>query len=253
MALGLLSLAITLTAADVPAGKDTRCYEMRTYYAAPGRLDALQARFRDHTCKLFAKHGMVNIGYWIPLENPDNKLIYILAFPSREEREKMWKAFGADPDWAAARKASEADGKIVAKAESVFLQATDFSPEIKPSGDATPRTFELRTYKCTPNNLPNLLARFRDHTVKLFEKHGITNVGYWTPMDKNKCADDTLIYILAHQSKEAAAESFKNFRADPEWVKVKAASEQAAGGSLTQASNGVVSVFMKATDFSTLK
>src|SRR5262245_47636754 len=89
---------------------DARVYEIRIYYAAPAKLEALQARFRDHTMKLFEKHGMVNIGYWVPLENTDNKLIYILAYPNREAREKSWKGFMADPDWQKAYKASEVDG-----------------------------------------------------------------------------------------------------------------------------------------------
>jgi len=244
---------LLFTAAIAAQAADTRSFEMRVYYAAPGKLDALQARFRDHTCKLFEKHGMTNLGYWIPLENPDNELVYVLAYPSREEREKSWKAFMADPDWNAARTASEVNGKLVAKMESTFLQATDFSPEIKPSAGDTPRTFELRTYKCTPNNLPNLLKRFRDHTVKLFAQHGMTQIAYWTPVDKEKGADDTLIYLLAHKSKEAAAESFKNFRADPVWIKAKADSEQAAGGSLTIKEGGVKSEFMMPTDFSQTK
>jgi len=251
---GLLFVSLNAVAADVPAAKDTRCYEMRVYYAAPGKLDALQARFRDHTCKLFEKHGMSNVGYWIPVDNTNNILVYMLAYPSREEREKSWKAFGADPDWQQARKASELDGKLTCKpADVTFLQATDFSPDIKPSGGAATRVFELRTYTCTPNNLPNLLARFRDHTLTLFKKHGITNVGYWTPTDAGHGAADTLIYMLAHTSKEAAAESFKNFRADPVWIQIKAASETAAGGPLTQPTNGVQSVFMLPTDFSPIK
>lgn len=254
--LGLLSFSLHAVAAEVPTptAKDTRCYERRVYYAAPGKLDALQARFRDHTCKLFEKHGMINIGYWIPLDNPDNKLVYILAYPSREARETSWKAFGADPDWQQARKASEVDGRLTCKASEVtFLQATDFSPEIKPAGGAAPRVFEMRTYTCTPNNLPNLLSRFRTHTLALFKKYGIENVGYWTPTDAGKGADNTLIYILAHASKEAAEESFKNFGADPSWIEAKAASEKAAGGSLTQATNGVQSVFMLPTPFSPIK
>ena len=125
--------ALTTFSPGTAEAADTRCYEMRIYYAAPGKLDALNSRFRDHTCKLFEKHGMVNIGYWLPLTNTDNKLVYLLAYPSREAREKSWKAFGADPDWQSAYKASEKDGKLVTKADSIFLAATDFSPAISPS------------------------------------------------------------------------------------------------------------------------
>jgi hypothetical protein len=195
---------------------------------------------------------MVNIGYFIPQENPDNKLVYLLAYPSKEAREKAWKAFGNDPEWKAAAKASEVNGKLVNKAEVLYLKATDFSPAVKPVKAADARTFELRTYKCTPGNLPNLLARFRDHTCALFEKHGMTNVGYWTPAEKKDGSEDTLVYLLAHKSKEAAAESFTNFRADPAWLKARADSEAKAGGSLT-ITNGVKSVLMSPTDYSQMK
>ena len=114
------------------------------------------------------------------------------------------------------------------------------------------RVFELRTYTATPGKLDDLNSRFRDHTVKLFERHGMTNFGYWTPMDKGQGADSTLIYILAHKSKEAAAASFKAFAQDPAWVAARKASEDKAGGSLT-VKDGVKSVFMVATDYSPTK
>src|SRR5689334_8737236 len=91
--LALLSALTLPMVSAFAANDDTRVFEMRTYYAAPGKLDALNARFRDHTCKLFEKHGMTNVGYWMPIENPDNKLIYVLAYPNRDAREKSWKAF----------------------------------------------------------------------------------------------------------------------------------------------------------------
>lgn len=111
--------------------KDSRCFEMRTYYAMPGKLEALNARFRDHTCGLFKKHGMENIGYWIPTDadkGASNKLVYIIAHKSREEAKKSWASFVADPDWKKAHKESEVNGKLVEKIESVFLSATDYSP-----------------------------------------------------------------------------------------------------------------------------
>ena len=117
-----------LRASESPrAPAANRIFEMRTYHTLPGRLDALNARFRDHTNKLFVKHGMDLVGYWTPQDKAD-MLIYILAYPSREAREASWKAFQADPDWKAAREASEKDGKIVDKVESHFLDPTDYSP-----------------------------------------------------------------------------------------------------------------------------
>ena len=174
----------------------------------------------------------------------------MLAFPSREARDTAWKAFNADPDWIAAKTESEKNGKLVNKVVSLFLQATDFSPEIKPAVAEGGRVFEMRTYTTTPNNLDHLLKRFREHTLSLFERHGMTNVAYWTLMPGQSGAENTLVYLLAHRSKEAAEASFAAFRKDPEWIAAKAASEQEGGGSLTVEPDGVKSVFMQPTDYS---
>jgi hypothetical protein len=246
----LIAFMITATALTArSAEKDTRVFEMRTYYANPGKLDALHARFRDHTKALFEKHGMTNIGYWTPIENPDNKLIYVLAYPSREARDVEWKEFQADPDWVAARTASEVDGKLVAKVDQLFLSATDFSPAIQPSTGSGERVFELRTYTATPGNLPILHERFRDHTIALFASHGMTNLFYWQLLPAQPAAENTLVYMLAHASQDAAKASFEAFRADPEWIAAKKASEEKGGGSLT-IPDGVKSVFLMATDYS---
>jgi hypothetical protein len=109
---------------------ETRLFELRTYHAAPGKMEALHARFRDHTNKLFVKHGMTLVGFWSPIDakQAEQKLIYILAFPSKEAADKSWEAFRNDPEWKAVRAASEKDGPLVAQVESVFLKATDYSP-----------------------------------------------------------------------------------------------------------------------------
>ncbi len=241
----MFSTALTVSSAE----KDTRVFEMRTYYAAPGKLDALHTRFREHTMALFEKHGMTNIGYWTPIENTDSKLIYVLAYPDRAARENAWKDFMADPDWQKAYKASEADGTLVAKVEQLFMNATDFSPALKPSTHDTGRVFELRTYTTTTGNLPPLEARFRDHTLALFTKHGMTNLAYWQLTPDQKDAENTLVYLLAHASADAAKASFEAFRNDPDWIAAKKESEDKAGGSLT-VPDGVKSVFLKATDYS---
>jgi hypothetical protein len=109
-------------------------YELRTYYPAPGKLMALNARFRNHTLKLFAKHGMTNVAYWneLPTEQAgEGRLVYVLAYPSRAARDEDWKAFGSDPEWRAVVAASEADGKLVAKVDSVFMTLADYSPPLR--------------------------------------------------------------------------------------------------------------------------
>ncbi len=106
-----------------------RIFELRTYYTEEGKLPDLQARFRNHTTKLFEKHGMTNIGYWVPQDEPKSKntLIYILAHKDREAAKKSWDDFRKDPEWVKVRDASEANGKIVNKVESIFMDATDYS------------------------------------------------------------------------------------------------------------------------------
>lgn len=248
--LSLLAVAVLATTfAASAADSDSRVFEMRTYHAAPGKLDDLNTRFRNHTVKLFEKHGITNVGYWTPIENTDNLLIYVLAYPSREARETSWKEFQADEDWKKAKADSEVNGKLVTKVDQLFMSATDFSPTIQPSTTGSERVFELRTYTTTPNNLALLHARFRDHTMTLFAKHGMTNLFYWKLLPDQANAENTLVYLLAHKSVEAGKASFEAFRADPDWIAVKKASEEKGGGSLT-IPDGVKSVYLKPTDYS---
>lgn len=137
------SLALALLALGVVAGTPClaaegpkppaaagRVFELRTYYTHPGRLDALNTRFRDHTCKLFQKHGMELIGFWTPTDDgqgKDDTLVYLLAYPSRDAAKASWKAFSSDPDWMKAKAESEKDGPIVKKVESKYLEPTDYS------------------------------------------------------------------------------------------------------------------------------
>jgi hypothetical protein len=112
------------------AASRQRVFELRTYTAAPGKLEALKARFRNHTVQLFKKHGMTNVGYWTPQDAPasQNTLIYILAHESRDAAKKSFDAFRADPAWVKAREASEMNGRLTEKVDSLFMAPTDFSP-----------------------------------------------------------------------------------------------------------------------------
>ena len=107
-----------------------RIFEIRTYTASEGKLSELHARFRNHTLRLFEKHGMTNVGYWSPEDAPlsGNTLIYILAHESRDAAKKSWDAFRQDPDWQKVQKESEANGKLTVKIDSIFMDATDYSP-----------------------------------------------------------------------------------------------------------------------------
>jgi hypothetical protein len=133
----VLSLAVSiLTASPARAAEEkpapatgNRFFELRKYTANPGKLDALLARFRNHTNTLFEKHGMTMIGYWVPTDEKlsQNTLIYILAYPSKEAQAKAWKDFQDDPEWIKAKAESEKNGVLVSKVESTFMTPTDFS------------------------------------------------------------------------------------------------------------------------------
>jgi hypothetical protein len=120
------ALSALMTTAILAQSKG-KVFELRTYTTNEGKLDALQARFRDHTTRIFKKHHMTNVGYWVPVDKP-NTLIYIISHPSKEAAKANWDAFRSDPEWQKVQKESEANGKLVAKVESVFMDATDYSP-----------------------------------------------------------------------------------------------------------------------------
>ena len=128
LSLGVSNVA--LYAAKGGEKVDNRIFELRIYDCVPGKIEALQARFRDHTCKLFEKHRMTVIGFWSPTDaqQSQRKLIYLLAFPSQEAAVKSWTDFQDDPEWKAVKEASEKDGKLVEKIASVYLRPTDYSP-----------------------------------------------------------------------------------------------------------------------------
>ena len=242
----LLILTLLFCAMSVSAQKkDNRYFELRIYYTHPGRLDALLQRFQNHTTKIFEKHGMENIGYWVPVTG-DNVLYYILAYPDKEARDKSWAAFGADPEWKQVQSRSEESGKIVDSVKSVFMNMSDIMPSIK-KGSGKGRVFELRTYTCLPGRLPNLITRFKDHTTKLFEKHGMQNIVYFTSIEKDG-SQPKLVYLLAHKSEADAKKSWDGFRSDPVWIAARDASEK--DGKIVEK---VESVYMMPTSFSKIR
>ncbi|MFO0944571.1 MAG: NIPSNAP family protein [Planctomycetota bacterium] len=132
LVLGITLLAAGWTASLLSAEdkKTDRLFELRIYTAHDGKFEDLHKRFREHTNKLFVKHGMDLVGYWVPTDGPESKntLIYLLAYPDKAARETSWKAFLDDPDWKAAYKESHKNGPLVAKVEAKFLAPTDYSP-----------------------------------------------------------------------------------------------------------------------------
>jgi hypothetical protein len=246
----LTKLLALMAFATITPSSFADVFELRTYTTNEGKLDDLNARFRDHTVALFKKHGIESVGYWVPTDEKRSKntLIYVIKHESRDAAKASWQAFISDPKWKKAAAESQKDGKILAKSpESVYLKSTDYSPTW--SNDESPGTnavFELRTYKAAEGKLAKLDARFRDHTIKLFARHGIQSVAYWHPTDE-PASKDTLVYIIRHDSSAAAKKSWKAFGSDPDWK--KAASESGVG----RLASRPESVYVTATDYSAIR
>ena len=238
----LLAVQFSLTA------QSKEIYELRVYHCLPNRLDALVNRFANHTLALFEKHGMKNVGYWLPTAEGNKDLVYILSYPSMEAREASWKAFMNDPEWQDVWKKSEADGKIIEKIDASFLKLEpQLTKKIKQKASKEEQLFELRTYYCLAGRYPNIVARFRDHTRKLFETHGMKNIAYWETIEKDG-KQPLLVYIVSHKDAEAAKKSWDNFRNDPKWIAARDASEADA-----KIVEKITSVMMKPLPFSKIR
>ncbi|HVW84740.1 MAG TPA: NIPSNAP family protein [Bryobacteraceae bacterium] len=127
-ALGAVCMLAVSMVNPSQAQSPNHVFEYRVYHANPGKLDDLHKRFREHTIEIFNRHHMKSVGYWVPQDNKDNILMYILEHPSREEAAKNWAAFRNDPEWQKVAKASEVNGKLVDHVDSTFINPTDYSP-----------------------------------------------------------------------------------------------------------------------------
>ena len=237
---------------------DYTIHELQIITAKPGKLAALQEWFKQHDQDVLAKHGAKTLAYLLPAqtqagENAANKILCLYEHPSTKALMQFSRKVKADPLWKPLDTSQPGPQLLVENTEVIWLRPTDFSPEFKPTKSSQPRVFELRTYTCpSPEKLAALHNRFRDHTMGLFAKYGMENLVYWQPLGLED-GDRKLVYLLAHDSVNAAKESFSKFRADPEWLKAKKASEERAGGSLTEAVDGVLSEFFVGAEYSPLR
>lgn len=238
-----------------PAASNVGLYELRTYTAAPGKMAALDSRFRDHTISLFKRHGMTPIAffhvYTAPGQPADDRLFYIMGYKDRAARDAAWASFAADPEWKQVYADSQKDGSLTSKIENIFLNATDYSPKLDLRSAGNARHFELRTYTANPGKLENVHTRFREHTTGIFSRLGMTNFMYWRPVADQPALDSKMVYMLAYPTPAARTTMWQAFSADPEWVKVRTESEK--NGPLLVSQGGVVSVQLTPTDYSPLK
>jgi hypothetical protein len=253
--LSLMLLAIAPYAGAVEP--DSRTYELRVYQPNDGKQAATNALIASAGVKAMTKHNIELLGAWTPADAKDDRVITLVGHKPKSDPAANWAAFSADETWKADLAAASKDGKAVKSFLRFTLNATDYSPAVKPANVGN-RLFELRTYVATPNNLKHLNARFRDHTVKLFETHGMTNVAYFnvpaadpltngqllkacSAVGKDGCdckLDDAaspsaLVYFLTHTDTNAMKASFGKFGQDPKWKAALTGSEKTAGGPLT--------------------
>jgi hypothetical protein len=232
-----------------------RTYQLRTYFTAPGKLPVLMNRFATVNVPIFKRLGIRLEGAWVPLE-PDeagDRLVYLVSFQNRADADAAWVGFNNNPEWIQAAAAEKAEhGTVVERTEFLYLQPTDYSPKeevVRAETEKPGHVYEMRIYTASPGKLEALNARFREHTLGLFARHGMTNVLYTEPLAGQPGAGSTLLYWMAYPDRESAAEAWKGFQADPEWQKVRDAS-QADGVKLAA---GVKSLFLKPAIFSPMK
>jgi hypothetical protein len=220
VAVAACSLASPLAAQEAEAKSGGKLYELRFYVTNPGKLPDLHARFRDHTMKLFEKHGMENIIYWTVSEGAKddgdkaaNMLVYVIAHKDEASKDASWAGFINDPEWTAVAKKSEENGKILAeRPRAIFMRETDFSaPDAPANADSgvPARLWELRQYNDGAERVPHTVDRFGSGEAEIFTKNGMETVKFWTATDNS-----AFIYLLAHKDKAASDVSWAGFKAE---------------------------------------
>ena len=194
-------------------------YESRVYTAVPGKLPALNDRFSNHTIGYFNQYDIGMMGFWTDEIGASNQLTYVLTFDDMADREKKWSAFQADQTRLQVFAETEVNGPLVAKVYNSFMQVTPYSPEPQLSSNVQ----ELRVYDAMPGKLPALHNRFSNHTMRLFERHGIENVAYWTEVVGTS---NRLVYMLGYPSLGDREKGWASFQADPDWVSARTESEK---------------------------
>jgi hypothetical protein len=237
-----------------PRAPEIGLYELRSYTAADGKLDQLTARLRDHEAPLFRKHGMIPVAFFQTAPGPGQpevaRLYYILGYKDRAARDAAWTAFSADPDWKSAYKVTAANGALQTQIANVFLSPAGYSPKLNLDANGGPRLFELRTYTANPGKLEAIHDRFRDHTLALFAKHGMTSILYWRPTPgQDGGYDSKMVYMLAYPNLAARNADWAAFSADPDWI--KASNDSQKNGVLLKGKPDAV--FLTPLPFSSLK
>jgi hypothetical protein len=194
-------------------------YEWRTYEAMPGKLSALHIHL-EVAAGLFKKHDLGVLGFWIEEVGTGGQVTYMWRYADLEDRQRKVAAFGADAAWKQqVAEETEKEGAIVARTHNTLLQLTPYSP----TPQIKTKVQEWRIYEAMAGRLPDLHNRFANHTIGLFEKHGIENIGYWTEVFGTS---NRLVYMLGYPNLGEREKSWAAFQMDPDWQKARAESEK---------------------------
>ena len=185
----------------------------------PGKLPALHTHL-EVAARLFKKHGLGVLGFWTEEIGVGAQVNYMWIYADLEERQKKLAAFGEDPAWQQqVAEETQRERVIVARTHNTMLQLTPYSPTPRLST----KVQEWRIYEAMPGRLPDLHNRFANHTLRLFEKHGMANIGYWTEVFGTS---NRLVYMLGYPNLGDREKSWAAFQADPDWQRARAESEQ---------------------------
>ena len=194
-------------------------YEWRTYEAMPGKLPALHTHL-EVAARLFKRHGLGVLGFWTEEIGVGAQVNYMWLYADLDERQKKLAAFGEDLAWKQqVAEETQREGVIVARTHNTMLQMTPYSPVPRIST----KVQEWRIYEAMAGRLPDLHNRFANHTLRLFEKHGMANIGYWTEVFGTS---NRLVYMLGYPSLGDREKSWAAFQADPDWQRARAESEK---------------------------
>lgn len=224
-------------------------YDLRIYTVTSNKMDGVLERFRGTVDPVRRKHGITTVGYWsAPGTTNGGTFVYLMAAASKEELQKQEKAFGADPDFQKGYEASnQKHGKTVDTIVSVPL-VVDPTAKFDLAASSKPRAFDLRIYSVLPGKLDAFRDRWRDHAVRIYERHGLHSIGWWVAAKKDAEGHDQFICLLAGESVESIQRSIVEFHKDPEWQRVEKQTEM--DGKLR---SGVTAHRLVPTDFSKLR
>ncbi len=218
---------ILATAARAETPAVPHYFELRLYTVTSNKLDGVMERFRDTVEPVRRRHGIQTVGYWsAPGTTNSGTFAYLMAAASKEELQNQEKIFGADPEFQKGYAVSnQKHGKTVDRIVALPL-AVDATAKFDFAASVKPRAFDLRVYSVLPGKLDAFRARWRDHAVPIYERHGLHSVGWWVAEKKDPDGHDQFVCLLAGQSVESIKNSISKFHQDPEWQRVENETEK---------------------------